>query len=78
MAQDYKVIGQKQEMNINPAGTGFTQDWVITYEVTSGAAKGSVATITVPASDHNTEYIDTAIRDKLSDLHGIASLGMSS
>ena len=75
MAQDYRVIGQRQEMNINPAGTGFTNDWAITYMVTDGPAKGSTATITVPAADHNANYVDKAIRERLSHMNDIASLG---
>jgi hypothetical protein len=78
MAQDYKILGQKPVTNINPAGTGFSNDWEVTYQVTSGAAKGTVATVTIPQADHNAEYVDSAIREKLSDLHGIAELGSSS
>ena len=77
MAQDYRILNQKQTMNINPAGTGFTNDWEVTYEVTNGPSRGSVATITVPEADHNAKYIDGVIRDKLMALHEIASLGES-
>ena len=75
MAETYQVIGQKQAIDINPAGTGFDDVWEVTYRVTSGASKGTVATITVPDSDHNAKAVDAAIRAKLDDLHGIASLG---
>lgn len=77
MAQDYRVLGQKPEMNINPAGTGFTNDWAITYQVTDGPAKGTVGTVTVPQSDHNADYVDAAIREQMANLHGVASLGQS-
>lgn len=78
MAQDYKVLGQKPVMNINPAGTGFTNDWDITYQVMSGPAKGSVATVTVSNADHDAEHVDLAIREKIANLHEIANLGTSS
>lgn len=78
MAQEYKILGQKQVMNLNPAGVGFSNDWEVTYQVTSGAAKGSVATVTIPQSDHNADYVDMAIREQMDNLHGIASLGQSS
>lgn len=77
MAQDYKILGQRQVMNINPAGTGFVNDWDITYEVTSGPAKGTVATVTVSSMDHTADYVDQAIREKLDALHNISSLGQS-
>lgn len=77
MAQDYKILGQKPVMNINPAGTGFSNDWEITYQVMSGPSKATVSTVTVPQSDHNAEYVDTAIREQIDRLHGVASLGES-
>ena len=78
MAQDYRVIGQRQVMNINPSGTGFTNDWEVTYTVVSGPARGSTSTVTVPSADHTADYVDMAIREQMSHLHGIASLGESS
>lgn len=75
MAETYAVVGQKQSIDINPAGNGFDDVWEITYRVTSGASKGTVATVTVPDSDHNPAAVDAAIRAKLDDLHGIAALG---
>ena len=77
MAQDYQVIGQRQVMNINALGTGFDHDWEVTYKVTSGPARGAVSTVTIPASDHNADYVDGAIREQMSNLHGVASLGGS-
>lgn len=77
MAQDYKVLGQKQVMNLNPAGTGFSNDWEITYQVTDGPSKNTVSTVTVQASDHNDTYVDRAIREQIDRLHGVASLGYS-
>ena len=77
MAKMYQVLSQKQDMTINPAGTGFENVWEITYKVTDGPAKGTVATITVPNEDHNATYVDSAINDKIAALHEIAQLGGS-
>lgn len=77
MAQDYKVIGQRQVMNLNPAGTGFSNDWEVTYTVTDGAAKGTTSTVSIPQSDHNATYVDNAIREQMGNLHGVAGLGSS-
>lgn len=75
MSDTYQVLGQKQSIDINPAGNGFDDVWEITYRITSGPSKGTVATVTVPDSDHNPVAVDAAIRAKIADLHSIASLG---
>jgi len=77
MADTYKILAQKQSVDINPSGNGFVDNWDITYRVTSGAANGTVATVVVPDSDHNEKYVDQAIRDKIATLHGIGQLGMN-
>ena len=74
MADIYQVLSQKQNVQISPAGNTFEDVWEITYKVTSGAAKGTVATLTVPDEDHNAKYVDAAIRDKISQLRGVAGL----
>jgi hypothetical protein len=78
MAQDYRVVGQRQVMNINPSGTGFTNDWEVTYTVTDGPSKGTTSTVTIPSTDHNAQYVDDAIREQIGNLHGVASLGSAS
>lgn len=78
MAREFRVLNSRQVMNINPAGTGFNHDWEVMYEVTDGPAKGSVGTVTVPASDYNADYVDGAIREQMSNLHAVHSLGESS
>jgi hypothetical protein len=77
MTQEYKVLGQRQTMNINPMGNGFTNDWEVTYQVTDGPAKGATSTVTIPAGDHNAEYVDGAVREQMQNLHGVAALGYS-
>lgn len=71
----YNIMSQTQTTEINPSGTGFQDVWAITYKVLSGPAKGTVATINVPESEHNSEYVDAAIRDKISTLANVAGLG---
>lgn len=75
MADTYKVLSQKQDTVINPAGTNFDDIWEVHYQVTSGPAKGTVGVVKVPESDHNATYTDQAIRDKISSLGDIAGLG---
>lgn len=77
MAQDYKVLSQQPRININAAGTNFSHDIEVTYQVTSGPAKGTVSTVNVPQSDHTADYVDAAIREQLANFHGVASLGES-
>jgi hypothetical protein len=76
MADDnYTVTAQRQHEQINPSQTGFQWVWDISYKAIGGPANGQTGMITVPDSDHNAAYVDQAIRDKLSTLHGVASLG---
>jgi hypothetical protein len=75
MAKDYKVLSQAQSVQINPAGTGFENVWEITYKVTTGPASGTVASVTVPAEDHNADAVGAAIEAQIENAHGIASLG---
>jgi hypothetical protein len=75
MAQDYKVLGQVQRMNLSPAGNGFENVWEVTYMVMAGPAKGHTATVTIPQADHNAVYVDGAIREQLMGMHEVASLG---
>ena len=75
MAANYTILAQKQNVQINPAGTGFENVWEITYRVTNGPGKGTIATLTVPEDDHNAQYIGKAIEDKISNVHEIAQLG---
>lgn len=74
MADNYSILGQKQSTEVNPAGTGFMNVWEITYRVTDGPSKGTVATVTVPDEDHNADYIKGAIEEKIAKLDAIAGL----
>jgi len=76
MPAKYTVTSQQQSTEINPAGTGFHEVWNITYRVTDGPAKGTMATVQVPEDDHNPEAVNAAITAKIDALNGIASLGM--
>jgi hypothetical protein len=76
MAQDYRVISQRQTSQLNPGASGFENVWEITYRVTDGPAIGTVGTVTVNENDHNADAIASAIEAKISDLHAIADLGM--
>lgn len=74
MADNYVILNQKQGSDISPAGLGFIDVWHITYRVTAGPSKNTVATVTVPEEDHNAAYIKQTIEDKIKALDAIHSL----
>lgn len=74
MADNYTITSQKQDVRINPAGTGFENVWEVTYKVTSGPSRGTSATVTVPEEDHNAGYVKKAIEDKIAALDEVANL----
>lgn len=75
MAKDYSILSQSQSVEINPAGSGFENVWEITYKITDGPAKGTVATVTVPSEDHNADAVGAAIEAQIANAHEIAQLG---
>lgn len=77
MADNYTVLSQTQEPDINPAGTGFVQTWHITYKVTSGPAKGTIGQVSVPEDEHDAATVKSMIEAKISTLGQVASLGNS-
>lgn len=74
MADNYQILNQRADVQINPAGIGFQDVWNITYKVTDGPSKGTVATVTVPDAEHNAAYVRQTIEDKIKHLDAIASL----
>lgn len=74
MADNYTITSQKQATELNPNGTGFQEVWEITYRVTDGPSKGTVATVSVPEDQHDADHVKAAIEDKISSLDSIASL----
>lgn len=74
MADNYKVLNQRPDMELSPTGVGFQSVWVVTYQVTDGPSKGTTGSVTVPDADHNAAYVKTAIEAKISSLDDVASL----
>ncbi len=74
MADNYIILNQRPDVTISPAGLGFQDVWHITYEVTDGPSKGTVATVTVSQADHTAPKVKAAIEDRLKHLDEIASL----
>lgn len=74
MADNYVILSQRADVQINPAGIGFQDVWHITYRVTDGPSKGTTATVVVPDSDHNATYVKQTIEDKIKQLDAIAAL----
>jgi hypothetical protein len=75
MADNYTILSQHQSVQLNPAGTTFEDVWDVTYKVTSGPAKGTVATVTVPSEEHTADVVQQMIESKISDLESVATLG---
>jgi hypothetical protein len=74
VADNYKVISQRPDIELSSTGIGFQNVWIVTYTVTDGPSKGTTGSITVPDADHNAAYIKTAIEDKVKTLDAIHSL----
>lgn len=75
MPDTYKVLSQVQDIEINPAGTGFMDVWKITFRVTSGPASGAIPTVIVPDEQHNAEDVGKVIAAKIAQLAAVAKLG---
>lgn len=75
MADKFQILSQRQNVEINAQGTGFQNVWEVTYKVTDGPSKGTVATVSVPEQDHNAKYVNDAIAAKITQLDAIAGLG---
>lgn len=74
MADNYTIVSQRQNVQINPSGTGFQDVWEISYRVTDGPSKGTIGTVAVPDEDHNADYVKKAIEEKISQLDAISNL----
>jgi hypothetical protein len=74
MADNYKVLNQRPDVELSPTGIGFHNVWIISYQVTDGPSKGTTGSVTVADSDHNAAYVKAAIESKLTHLDAIAAL----
>jgi hypothetical protein len=74
MADNYKILNQRPDVQLSPTGIGFQNVWIVSYEVTDGPSKGTTASVTVAESDHNAPYVKGAIEDKIKALDAIHSL----
>lgn len=74
MADNYKVLNQRPDMELSPTGIGFHNVWIVTYQVTDGPSKGTTGSVTVDDSDHNATYVKAAIEAKIAQLDDVASL----
>lgn len=74
MADNYKVLNQRPDIELSPTGIGFQNVWIVNYQVTDGPSKGTTGSVTVADADHNAAYVKTAIESKITHLDSIASL----
>lgn len=75
MSDTYKILTQRQNTVINPQGNNFMNVWEVTYQVTSGPARGVTGTVEIPESDHNAKYVGDAIETQITNLAEVHSLG---
>lgn len=74
MANNYKILSQRPDIELSPTGIGFHNVWIVNYQVTDGPSKGTNGSVTVADSDHNADYVKAAIEAKITALDSIASL----
>lgn len=66
--------GQRLTTQLTNTGTGFTDVWEVTYQIDSGPAAGSTATVRVPANQYSPEVVEATIGAQVMKLHGVAGL----
>jgi hypothetical protein len=74
MADTWRVTSQRQTEELNPAGTGFETVWIVTYEVTGGAARGATGQVSVPAAQYGADTVRQLIDEQVAALHSVAEL----
>lgn len=76
MADTWVIVpqGQRLSTELSPAGVGFRDVWEVTYEVTSGPAKGSVGMVKIPAESYSAEAVQEAVDAAVYHLDQVAGL----
>ena len=74
MADNYKILNQRPDIDLSPTGIGFRNVWIVTYQVTDGPSRGTVGSVTVDDADHNAVAVKATIEGKIKHLDDIASL----
>lgn len=74
MADNWHVTSQRETEQLNPAGTGFEQVWVVTFTVDTGPSAGTSASVVVPAAQYNGPYVSDQIDAKVAAMDAIAGL----
>jgi len=74
MADTWRVTSQRQTEELNPAGTGFESVWIVTYEVTSGPARGATGQVSIPAAQYGADAVRELIEAQVAALHEVAQL----
>lgn len=76
MAETWVIVpqGQRLSTELSPAGTGFQDVWEVTYQVTSGPAKGTVGQVKIPADVYSAEAVQEAVDAAVEHLDAVAGL----
>lgn len=76
MADMWHIVpqGQRQSVQLNPAGTGFHNVWEITYQIDSGPAQGTTGMVQVPTEFYTADYVKQAIDAAVEQIDKVAGL----
>ncbi len=74
MAEQWRVTSQKLETVPNPEGSGFSQQWNVSYLVHSGPATGTRGEVHVPAQALNADELMHAINVQVAKHQAVAAL----
>jgi hypothetical protein len=74
MAEDWRVVSQRQTEQLNPSGSGFETVVEVTYSVTSGPARGTSGKVVVPQSQYNAATVQEMIQAAVDAHHEVAAL----
>lgn len=70
MAADWKVVSQRQQTQLTGQGT-FRDVMVVTFEV---IPSGTTGNISIPLNQYTSEFVESAINQRVADIKAIESL----
>lgn len=74
MADMWEIKAQTEDTQISDTGPGFTTVRKVTYRVTSGPAKGTQGTVSIPIDEYNAQTVKNAIDAAVYHLDQVANL----
>lgn len=74
MADMWQIISQTEDTEISDTGPGFTTVRKVTYKVTSGPARGTTGSVTIPLDEYNAQTVKNAIDGAVYHIDQVANL----